>query len=159
MKYCHLKHHIQVVHSFHFPLHSLNTLLHNLLREKIVRLSNYFVIQIKKKHGFLLFFHLLDISSQLWSWVAAVLDCFTLPVYLFCSFVVKSYMHWLYLYLTVINVMLSVSQFIKTCHCRCRCHRHWGYVSEKVCTSLKSENNGLNFFCRFLLSILPFLPL
>ena len=48
MKYCHLKHHIQVVHSFHFPLHSLNTLLHNLLREKIVRLSNYFVIQIKK---------------------------------------------------------------------------------------------------------------
>ena len=84
MKYWHLKHHIQVVHSFYFPLHSLNTLLHNLLREKIVRLSNYFVIQMSKKHGFLLFFHLLDISSQLWSWVAAVLDCFTLPVYLFC---------------------------------------------------------------------------
>ena len=89
MKYCHLKHHIQVVHSFHLPLHSFDTFLHNLLREKIVRLSNYFVIQISKKHGFLLFFHLLDISSQLWSWVAAVLDCFTLPVYLFCFFCCK----------------------------------------------------------------------
>ena len=30
---------------------------------------------------------------------------------------------------------------------------------EKVCISLKSGNIGLNFFRRFLLSILPFLPL